>query len=546
MPHALALVRSTFTGLTTRLLPKQAVAVALISSVLLTSCKSGEKTGDARASAEMTATSSAQPDASTIDPELALQTFDAAWQLVHDTHFDPTFNGVDWQAVRDEFRPRAMNLTDEDELRGVISEMLARLGQSHFALMPRQLVDSLEGSDSEAAADEPPASSGDEPAVASASHSNGSAGDAAGSTNSADDASAEHEDDTDALADAEELSDDREGDLGVKVVLINEEIVISHVEPASPASDAGLRSGWVIDEIDGSSVSERIRALLQDNSGDRMVKYYAMHLVNSRLRGAPGSSVKLTLRDDNDGRVKVNVTRRERPGEMIQFGNLPPMNALLEHERLATDDGANIGLIRFNIWMIPLAAPFAEAVDDLRDTEGIVIDLRGNPGGVGGMAMGLAGHFMETSKSLGTMKTRAGELNFTITPRRLDARGNRAEPFAGPVAILVDLGTASTSELFAGGMQAIGRARVFGETSAGAALPAMMDRLPNEDVLLHAFADFILPTGKSLEGTGVVPDEPIELTRKDLQGGRDPVLEAAIRWIASENELEPVALHRAE
>ena len=106
------------------------------------------------------------------------------------------------------------------------------------------------------------------------------------------------------------------------------------------------------------------------------------------------------------------------------------------------------------------------------------------------------------------------------------------DPFAGPLAILMDGTSGSTSEVFAGGLQAIGRARVFGETSLGAALPSMMDELPNGDVLQHAFADFVVTaTGERLEGRGVIPDERISVTRVDLIAGRDPVTEAAIEWI---------------
>ena len=75
--------------------------------------------------------------------------------------------------------------------------------------------------------------------------------------------------------------------------------------------------------------------------------------------------------------------------------------------------------------------------------------------------------------------------------------------------------TGSASECFAGGLQSLGRARVFGQTSMGQALPALFDRLPNGDVLIHAWGDFVTGTGVRIEGRGVVPDEPVALTRAD-------------------------------
>ena len=109
--------------------------------------------------------------------------------------------------------------------------------------------------------------------------------------------------------------------------------------------------------------------------------------------------------------------------------------------------------------------------------------------------------------------------------------GERVEPYQGPVAILVDGMTGSASECFTGGLQSLGRARVFGQTSMGQALPALFDRLPNGDVLIHAWGDFVTGTGVRIEGRGVVPDEPVELSRAALLAGRDATLDGALAWI---------------
>ena len=66
----------------------------------------------------------------------ALDTFDTAWTIVRDTHFDRAMNGVNWDAVRTELRPRAAAAQNDTELRSVIGDMLGRLGQSHFTLIP--------------------------------------------------------------------------------------------------------------------------------------------------------------------------------------------------------------------------------------------------------------------------------------------------------------------------------------------------------------------------------------------------------------------------
>ena len=101
----------------------------------------------------------------------------------------------------------------------------------------------------------------------------------------------------------------------------------------------------------------------------------------------------------------------------------------------------------------------------------------------------------------------------------------------GPVAILVDGLTGSASECFTGGMQSLGRARVFGAQTMGQALPALFDRLPNGDILVHAFGDFVTATGDRLEGRGVIPDVEVAISREALASGRDATLDKALEWV---------------
>ena len=104
----------------------------------------------------------------------------------------------------------------------------------------------------------------------------------------------------------------------------------------------------------------------------------------------------------------------------------------------------------------------------------------------------------------------------------MNAAGERVAPFAGPVAIIVDSMSGSASECFTGGMQSIKRARVFGQTSMGQALPALFNKLPNGDILIHAYGDFVAADGTRLEGRGVMPDEVTPLSREALARGARP------------------------
>ena len=159
-------------------------------------------------------------------------------------------------------------------------------------------------------------------------------------------------------------------------------------------------------------------------------------------------------------------------------------------------------------------APFQQAIDELRAADGIVIDLRGNPGGLAAMMMGISGHFVTDRQPLGVMKTRDSELKFAANPapgqRRRDA--GRSPSRARSRFSWTRL-SGSATECFTGGMQSIKRARVFGQTSMGQALPALFDKLPNGDLLIHAYGDFVTADGTRLEGRGVVPDEIVPLKR---------------------------------
>ena len=91
--------------------------------------------------------------------------------------------------------------------------------------------------------------------------------------------------------------------------------------------------------------------------------------------------------------------------------------------------------------------------------------------------------------------------------------------------------SASTSEIFAGGMQTADRAEVVGRRTPGMALPAVAEELPNGDILYHAIAEFTLPDGATIEGIGISPDVDVDLKPEAFEGSRDPDLRAAVELL---------------
>ncbi|MHC4992025.1 MAG: S41 family peptidase, partial [Planctomycetota bacterium] len=323
----------------------------------------------------------------------------------------------------------------------------------------------------------------------------------------------------------------RPGTLGIDVRLVSGRIVVVRVDPGSPAERAGVQTGWIVSRVAGTDIDSRIE-LIPDDLEPRTYAMAAWQMTKRRLDGPSGGKVTVEFEDAFDRTVEISMRREPERGVPSRIGNLPTIFCRVNSEPLKTGNGRSVGLLRFNIWLAPIMRPVLEMVDEYRTADGMIVDLRGNPGGIGGLSMGMAGHFVSERETFGTFTVRNNRpLNFVAFPQQISASGERVEPFSGPVALLVDGQTGSTSEIFAGGLQSIGRARVFGETTMGAALPAMMPRLPNGDVLMHAFADFADANGVRLEGRGVVPDEPVTPSREDLLRGADPVLDAALQWI---------------
>ncbi len=409
-----------------------------------------------------------------------LVTFDTAWTIIARTHWDTTYNGVNWRALRDELRPKAAAAQTTGELRAVLNDMLGRLKQSHFSIIPREISDVTSGGGGARASDE-------------------------------------------------------SGTIGATLRLVDGAMTVTHVPTTSAAGRAGVLPGWQLEAVGGCPVSTRLARIPRDMD-PRRAAFTAFSLTNQMLAGAVDAPVTASFRD-GDGRLRtVSIVREREAGTMAKFGNLPPFPASLTFDRV-TKDGKTIGIIRFNIWMPVLSKQFDAAVDSLRGSDAIIVDVRGNFGGVGGMAMGFAGHFLDSVQTIGTMQQRGASLKFVANPRRVDTRAQGVTPFAGPLALLVDELSVSTTEIFAGGMQALGRARVFGTQTSGQALPSVPERLPNGDILYHAIADFLSPTGKPLEGDGVRPDVLTPLTRKALLDGKDPARDAALAWAAQAAKL---------
>ena len=400
--------------------------------------------------------------------ELNVQSFEFVWTTIRDTYWDASFGGLNWTAIRDELRPQIEKAHSKESARAIMRDLLGRLGKSHFEIIPSDLYSDLDA----------------RPDEQDSGHADGTA--------------------------------------GLDVRVIEGHAVVTSIEEGSAAGTKGVRPGWEILSIDGKEVGTSLRKIAELYKGSTTRELYLSRSILRRLQGAAGSTVRIEFLDGGNTRVEKELAQVKPFGNPSHFGYLPTMYVWSRTRQLRD----NIGYVTFNYFLDPvrLMPMFGDFVQSCKACTGIVIDLRGNPGGIGVMAMGMAGWFIDKSdQRLGTMYTRQTPLKFVVNPRY--------PTYHGPLAILLDETSGSTSEVFAGGMKDLGRARIFGTRTAGAALPSTIERLPNGDGFQHAMANYVSEGGKSLEGIGVLPDVEIKLTREALLAGRDPVLEAAIEWI---------------
>ena len=303
-------------------------------------------------------------------------------------------------------------------------------------------------------------------------------------------------------------------------------LVVTSVRADSGAFFAGVRPGMAIIDVDGEAAGAAFARWLAEarlTSTDSARERVALR---SLLSGEPGSRVRLAFERPGGERLEATIPReRHRAPPRVTHRTLP----------------SGVGYIRLSNWNTSLQGDMIAAITALKESPGLVIDLRGNPGGALNMVREVTAHLVEGRLDAGRALTRTGKpitvafdwVELIKLRQEIQGKGT----YRGPVVILVNGESASASEFFSGVLQASKRATVIGETTCGCLLAYLgYANVPGGGRLAYSEVGFELPDGRRIEREGVVPDMAVVATVADLQTGRDRALEEAQRVLTSQLE----------
>ncbi|MDP8949548.1 MAG: S41 family peptidase, partial [Actinomycetota bacterium] len=293
--------------------------------------------------------------------------------------------------------------------------------------------------------------------------------------------------------------------VGIGVTLESEQggVVVASPIEGSPADKAGVESGDVVVAVDGESVQ-----------GEDLSE------VSERVRGPEGTRVELTVLRGEEERV-FDLARATIETPVASWALIPDSDVAHVHLTSFPNESAE-----------KLRGAFEEA--RAAGARRFVLDLRNNAGGNVEEAVEMAGYFLEPGSVVYIRKDASGERE------GIEARGG-AELADAPMVLLVNSGTASSSEILAGALRDNDRATVIGEATFGTGTVLSEFVLRDGSAILLGVAEWLTPDGDSIRETGVVPDVKVP-----LEEGVEPLTPAEARSLSREEIFESDAqLRRA-
>ena len=305
--------------------------------------------------------------------------------------------------------------------------------------------------------------------------------------------------------------------LGITLALRDDGPYLAGLDPQGPAARAGALQGDTLTAIDG-----------------KLVEKSDLRSVLTRLAGKPGETTRLSLKAPSAPRA-TDFTLTHRVVESRAVSDV--------HKLTSPPD---TGFVRLAEFTATAPRELEAALDELEDAgmKSLVLDLRGNPGGLLDSAVRVIGLFVPPNTEVVTTRGRGGVITAALkTPERQ----RRQRDY--PLTILLDRGSASASELTAGALQDLKRAKVVGEISYGKGSVQNIIPMGGNTALRVTIATYHTPSGRTPHHVGITPDVAVPISDSDralldlsrhresltteekarLEAWKDPVLEAAVK-----------------
>jgi carboxyl-terminal processing protease len=312
-----------------------------------------------------------------------------------------------------------------------------------------------------------------------------------------------------------ETADGRYSGIGIDVGIEGQQILIRSVLSTGPADRGGINPGDIITAINGTPVKGR---LLQDSIDD--------------IQGEPGSALTITI-------LPANKSGKERKIKLTrEYVDIPSMSfELLEKQ---------YGYFRITYFHKNSAIDLEESLDSISQDgitlRGLIIDLRNNPGGVLQPAVDMADGFLDDGLIVSTKGRNAS--------MQLEFRASEGEWLPGvPLIVLVDRGSASSSEVLAGALQDHDRALIVGERTFGKGSVQSVLPMRNGSGVKLTTARYYTPSGRSIQAKGISPDlivEDVEIEETKDKRIREADLDRHLSNDTDQEAIAPADSVRAE
>lgn len=273
--------------------------------------------------------------------------------------------------------------------------------------------------------------------------------------------------------------------IGVNIASVSGKVHIINVMDGTPAQAANLQAGDVILDINGKEVNG-----------------LPLSYVAALVRGPENTIVEITILRNKDKFVK-KVMRKE-----------------IKIKTVKSSVDKNIGYIQISSFLgTSTPNEFMDAVEKTKDTQGLILDLRGNTGGLLPNAIFIANLFIQD----GNLVSIVGRDNY-----RYDIYAQDTEfEIDKPMIVLVDGASASASEILSGALKDYKKAKLLGTKTFGKGMVQKIMPLPNETGLNLTIAKYLTPSGSDINKKGISPDIEVNLTIDDIKNRKDVQLETA-------------------